>query len=117
MDHIDRLQEIARAAWIAAAFVAADGFFIAYSRSALLDGMIVGFGVAAVTIILRSRTFWHVLAAGVPAGCAVSCKLNGLAFVGTATAVCLPRHESSNAPFPFFSGLWSWCSTRNAPSR
>jgi dolichyl-phosphate-mannose-protein mannosyltransferase len=78
-----------RAAWLAAAFVAADGFFIAYSRAALLDGMIVAFGVAAVTIILRARTVWHVLAAGVFAGCATSCKLNGLAFVATATAVCL----------------------------
>ncbi len=78
-----------RSAWIAAAFVAADGFFIAYSRSALLDGMIVGFGVAAVAIVLRARTVWHVLAAGVFAGCATSCKLNGLAFVATATAVCL----------------------------
>jgi dolichyl-phosphate-mannose-protein mannosyltransferase len=82
-----------RAAWIAAAFVAVDGFFIAYSRSALLDGMIVAFGVAAVTIVLRARTFWHVLAAGVLAGCAVSCKLNGLAFVGTATAVCLASRK------------------------
>jgi dolichyl-phosphate-mannose-protein mannosyltransferase len=82
-----------RAAWIAAAFVAADGFFIAYSRSALLDGMIVAFGVAATTIILRGRRIWHVLAAGVLVGCATSCKLNGLAFVATATAVCLASRK------------------------
>ena len=82
-----------RAAFIAAAFVAADGFFIAYSRAALLDGMIVAFGVAAVTTILRARSVWHVLAAGVFAGCATSCKLNGLAFVATTTAVCLASHR------------------------
>src|SRR5258708_15063044 len=53
----------ARGAWIAAAFVAADGFFVAYSRSALLDGMIVAFSVAATTLILRGSKGWHVLAA------------------------------------------------------
>jgi dolichyl-phosphate-mannose--protein O-mannosyl transferase len=78
-----------RAAWIAAAFVAADGFFIAYSRSALLDGMIVAFSVAATTLILRGSKVWHVLATGVLAGCAVSCKLNGLACVGVTTLICL----------------------------
>jgi len=78
-----------RAAWIAAAFVAADGFFIAYSRSALLDGMIVAFSVAATTLILRATRPWHVLATGVLAGCAVSCKLNGLACVGVTTLICL----------------------------
>ncbi len=79
----------ARAAWIAAAFVAADGFFVAYSRSALLDGMIVAFSVAATTLILRGSKVWHVLATGVLAGCAVSCKLNGLACIGVTTLICL----------------------------
>ena len=78
-----------RAAWIAAAFVAADGFFIAYSRTALLDGMIVAFSLLSITILLVGRRWWHVLLAGLFVGCATSFKLNGLAFVGTAMVICL----------------------------
>ncbi len=78
-----------RAAVIAAAFVAVDGFFIAYSRAALLDGMIVALGLGAVTLVLSGRRLWHVLAAGVLAGAAMSCKLNGLVFVAVALGVCL----------------------------
>jgi dolichyl-phosphate-mannose--protein O-mannosyl transferase len=78
-----------RAAVIAAAFVAIDGFFIAYSRAALLDGMIVAMGLVAVTTLLRGRTLWHVAAAGIAAGCATSIKLNGLAFLATVTVMCL----------------------------
>jgi dolichyl-phosphate-mannose-protein mannosyltransferase len=78
-----------RAAFIAAAFVAADGFFIAYSRAALLDGMIVATGLVAITILLRGRRLWHALVAGVAAGCATSLKLSGLAFLASAMAMCL----------------------------
>lgn len=78
-----------RAAVIAAAFVAVDGFFIAYSRAALLDGMIVAMGVGAVTVALSGRKLWHVLAAGVLAGGAMSCKLNGLVFVAVALGICV----------------------------
>ena len=84
-----RLFASRRAAFIAAAFVAADGFFIAYSRTALLDGMIVGFALAAMLCVLSGRTVWHALAAGVCVGCATSFKLNGLVFVAAATAACL----------------------------
>jgi dolichyl-phosphate-mannose--protein O-mannosyl transferase len=78
-----------RAAWIAAAFVAADGFFIAYSRTALLDGMIVAFSLLSITILLAGRRWWHVLLAGLFVGCATSFKLNGLAFLGVAMIICL----------------------------
>jgi dolichyl-phosphate-mannose-protein mannosyltransferase len=78
-----------RAAVIAAAFVAVDGFFIAYSRAALLDGMIVAMGVGAVTLVLSGRKLWHVLVAGALAGGATSCKLNGLVFVAVALGVCI----------------------------
>ncbi len=77
------------AAVIAAAFVAVDGFFIAYSRAALLDGMIVAMGVGALALVLSGRRFWHVLVAGVLAGGAASCKLNGLVFVAVALGVCV----------------------------
>jgi dolichyl-phosphate-mannose--protein O-mannosyl transferase len=79
----------ARAAFIAAAFVAVDGFFVAYSRAALLDGMIVAAGLATVALLLRGRTAWHVLGAGIAAGCAISLKLSGLAFLATAVAMCV----------------------------
>jgi dolichyl-phosphate-mannose-protein mannosyltransferase len=78
-----------RAAFIAAAFVAADGFFIAYSRAALLDGMIVAFGLAGITAMLAARKWWHVLCAGLLVGAAASFKLNGVTFVVAATVLCL----------------------------
>jgi dolichyl-phosphate-mannose-protein mannosyltransferase len=78
-----------RAAWIAAALVAADGFFIAYSRTALLDGMTIGFALAGMLLVLNGRRAWHAALAGVCVGCAVSFKLNGLVFVAAATAACV----------------------------
>lgn len=78
-----------RAAFLAAACVAADGFFIAYSRTALLDGMIVAFGLAGITRVLTARNAWHMLFAGLSLGCAMGCKLNSLAFLGTAVMAAL----------------------------
>lgn len=78
-----------RAGLIGAAFVAMDGFFIAYSRTALLDGMIVAFSLAAMLCVLKGRTLWAVLLAGVFSGCAVSFKLNGAVFVFAAFLGCL----------------------------
>ena len=78
-----------RAAWLAAAFVAADGFFIAYSRAGLLDGMIVAFAAAGMGTILVSRRAWQVMLAGFFVGCAASFKLNGVPFVIAAAALCV----------------------------
>jgi dolichyl-phosphate-mannose--protein O-mannosyl transferase len=55
----------------------------------LLDAMIVAMGVGAVTLVLSGQRFWHVLAAGVLAGGATSCKLSGLVFVAVALGVCV----------------------------
>lgn len=82
-----------RAALIAAAFVAADGFFIAYSRTALLDGMIIAFGVAGIAMILEARAGWQVLLAGLLLGCVASIKLNGVTLVAVALVVCLARRR------------------------
>ena len=82
-----------RAALIAAAFVAADGFFIAYSRTALLDGMIVAFGAAGIGMILEARAGWQVLLAGLLLGCVASIKLNGVTLVAVALVVCLARRR------------------------
>ena len=77
-----------RAAVLAAAFVAIDGFFIAYARAALLDGMIVAFALAAVTTMLCARRWWHVLLAGVLAGGAASFKLNGVPILVAVLVIC-----------------------------
>lgn len=101
------------AAGIAAAFVAVDGFFIAYSRAALLDGMIVAMGVGAVALVLSGRTFWHVLMAGVLAGGAMSCKLNGLVFVAVALGICLTtrplRRFALAVPFTALAVFYAQC--------
>lgn len=78
-----------RAAWLAAAFVAADGFFIAYSRAGLLDGMIVACAAAGMGMILVARRWWQVALAGFFVGCAGSIKLNGVPFVIAAGTLCL----------------------------
>ena len=83
----------ARAGYIAGAFVAADGFFIAYSRTALLDGMIVACSVGAMICVLSGRTVRSVIVAGLLAGCAVSFKLNGLVFVATSAGACVMSRE------------------------
>jgi dolichyl-phosphate-mannose-protein mannosyltransferase len=78
-----------RAGLIAAAFVAMDGFFIAYSRTALLDGMIVAFSLASMLCVLRGRGLLAVVLAGVLSGCALSFKLNGAVFVFASFLACL----------------------------
>lgn len=83
-----------RAAWLAAAFVAADGFFIAYSRAGLLDGMIVAFAAAGMGTILVSRRAWQVALAGFFVGCAASFKLNGVPFVIAAAALCVASRRT-----------------------
>lgn len=80
-----------RAALLAGAFVAVDGFFIVYSRAALLDGMLVAFAVAGVSTIIVAQKVWQVLLAAVLVGCAASFKLNGATFVAVATLVCVAR--------------------------
>jgi dolichyl-phosphate-mannose--protein O-mannosyl transferase len=82
-----------RAGCIAGAFVAVDGFFIAYSRTALLDGMIVACSVGAMICVLSGRTVRSVILAGLLAGCAVSFKLNGLVFVAATAGACALSRE------------------------
>ena len=77
-----------RAGWMAAAFIAADGFFISYSRSGLLDGTMVtlilwslvaavsastwrGVIVSAILIGLATSIKWIAIVAGLPAAVAI----------------------------------------------
>ncbi|MFC1642647.1 phospholipid carrier-dependent glycosyltransferase [Myxococcota bacterium] len=82
-----------RAALMASAFVAADGMFIAYSRTALFDGIIVALAVAGLVSVFFGRTLWHVLLSGVCIGMALSLKLYGLAFVPAALVACMANRH------------------------
>jgi len=65
-----------QAALLAAAFVAGDGFFIAYSRTALLDGMVATFMLATACAIVRARSAWEVGLAAVMLGLGCSVKFS-----------------------------------------
>lgn len=76
---------LARALWpgvryvgsIALAFVALDGFFIAFSRTALLDGMLATFYLGGVWLVARCRGSGQVALAALAAGVAASIKWTG----------------------------------------
>lgn len=62
----------------AAAVIAADGFFISYSRTALLDGMLVTLLLASALATIRARKPWHVALACTLVGFAFSIKFTGV---------------------------------------
>lgn len=65
-----------RAGLLAAAFVAGDGFFIAYSRTALLDGVVATFVLAIACAVVRARRPWHIALASVLLGLGCAVKFN-----------------------------------------
>jgi dolichyl-phosphate-mannose--protein O-mannosyl transferase len=67
-----------RAGALAAAFVAVDGFFIAYSRTALLDGMLTTLIMASALLLVQARSHWRILAACAALGFAASIKFTGV---------------------------------------
>lgn len=60
-----------------AAFIAADGFFIAYSRAALTDGMLACFILWSLLAAVSARTWRGAFASAVLVGAAASIKWNG----------------------------------------
>ena len=79
-----------RAGWLAAAFVAGDGFFIAYSRAALLDGILTCLVLWSMLAAVTARNLRGVLTASVLVGLAMSVKWSGaLAVVPAVAAVVL----------------------------
>ncbi|HLK90611.1 MAG TPA: glycosyltransferase family 39 protein [Polyangia bacterium] len=82
-----------RAALMAGAFIASDGFFIGYSRVALIDTTLIAFGIAGIAVILTARNGWGVLLAGLLLGASASVKLSGVPFIAAAAAVCLARRR------------------------
>ncbi|HEX7598367.1 MAG TPA: phospholipid carrier-dependent glycosyltransferase [Polyangia bacterium] len=90
-----------RAGWLAAAFVAADGFFIAYSRAALMDQMLTCFVLWSMLAIVTARTWRGVLATAVLVACAASVKWNGL-MVAVPVAVALFAYRR----VPWYTIFW-----------
>lgn len=66
-----------RSGWMAAAFVAADGFFIAYSRVALLDGLLTCLVLWSVIAALTARKASGVALCAALVGLATSVKWSG----------------------------------------
>ena len=73
-----RLFDSRRAGLIAAALLAGDGFFIAYSRSAVLDGQLVALSLLCLALVLGTPTVLRYALAGLVAGCAASIKTSGV---------------------------------------
>jgi dolichyl-phosphate-mannose-protein mannosyltransferase len=71
------LFENRRAGWFAAAWVAADGCFLAYSRAGLLDGMLACLVLWSLLAAVTARTWRGVVAAAVLVGLATSIKWSG----------------------------------------
>jgi dolichyl-phosphate-mannose-protein mannosyltransferase len=63
---------------LAAAFFAIDGFLLAYSRTALLDGMLVTFSLCALLLLAPGPSRARLIGAGLIAGLASSIKLSGV---------------------------------------
>lgn len=118
-----RLFRSGAAGLLAALFVAIDGFLIAYSRTALLDGMLVTFLLATFACIACFRGAIRLILAGVLLGCAMAIKTSGvtlLAPLAVATWLALWRKSRWEtlaalaawvlAPLVFLSwtrlGLW-----------
>lgn len=96
------------AGWIAAALVAGDGFFIAYSRSALLDGMLACLLLAAVAVALRWRSWWGLAAASILVGSACSVKISGMVVFPLLAWIAISNRDPGKsllslllAPIPF----------------
>ncbi|MBC8133278.1 MAG: phospholipid carrier-dependent glycosyltransferase [Deltaproteobacteria bacterium] len=69
------------AGYVAAAFLGADGFLIAYSRAALLDGFLATSAVGTLLLCSFDLSWATALLAGMLLGFSVSIKFSGIAIV------------------------------------
>lgn len=67
-----------RAGLLAAAFIAVDGFFLSYARTALIDNPLTAFIYAALALMLYARSLRAFAAAALCVGLAVSSKWTGV---------------------------------------
>lgn len=70
-----------RAGLIAAAFLAGDGFFIAYSRTALLDGVVATFVLATACVAVRAKSALRVGLGAVLLGLGCSVKFSAVVMI------------------------------------
>ena len=91
-----------RAGWMAAAFVAADGFFISYSRAGLIDGMLTCLVLWSILAVITARTTLGMIVAAVFVGAATSVKWSGAqTLVPAILAVLLFRRVGWHQTFWF----------------
>ena len=67
-----------RAGLLAASFVAIDGFFLSYARTALIDNPLTAFIYTALALMLWARSLAWFAGAALCVGLAVSCKWTGV---------------------------------------
>ena len=79
----------ARAGLMAAAFIAADGFFISYSRVGLMDGILTSLLLWCMLAAVSARTWRGVLLTAVLVGVAASVKWSGVFIVIPAVVTML----------------------------
>jgi dolichyl-phosphate-mannose--protein O-mannosyl transferase len=103
----------ARAGWFAAAFLAADGFFISYSRTALLDGGLTCLVLFSLLAAVTARTWRGVLVCAVLVGLSASIKWSGGLVVVPAVLAVLFRRRARPWSILLFAvaplvhlGLW-----------
>lgn len=89
----------ASAFFFGAALVAIDGFFISYSRVALLDGMLASLCLAAMSVTLSSRTPLGVAAGAALLGSACAVKFSAIVLVPVLLWAALSK------PRPVWSGV------------
>jgi dolichyl-phosphate-mannose--protein O-mannosyl transferase len=84
-----------RAGWMAAAFVAADGFFLAYSRTALLDGALTCLVLWSLLAAATAASARGVAACAVLVGLAASVKWSGALVIIPCAAILLGQRRVS----------------------
>ncbi|HEY0707726.1 MAG TPA: phospholipid carrier-dependent glycosyltransferase [Polyangia bacterium] len=93
-----------RAGWLAAAFVAIDGLFVSYSRTALLDVPMNTFMMASLALMLHARNLWWFAAAAVALGLGVAVK-----WIAVCVALVVPlllRRRGHSVVASFVHALW-----------
>ncbi len=78
-----------RAGWLAAALVAADGFFIAYSRAGLIDGMLTCMVLWSVLAAVTARTWRGAMVTAIFVGIATTIKWSAAQTLVPATLALL----------------------------
>jgi dolichyl-phosphate-mannose--protein O-mannosyl transferase len=84
-----RLFRSFRAGILAAAFVAGDGFFIAYSRTALLDGVVATFVLGTACAAVRARSAWQIALGAVLLGLGCAVKFSAIVMLLPLVGVAL----------------------------